>query len=226
MKTFIILVALVLSSCSSVKNIDSSMIEPTDLKGKVGDRNLGIKDGEIVLQEKSAADDELRIAENVNMTLRDSLRHEEHMLQWCRTDLSDTRLGGTGVLPEPIQNDIDTAPVSEEKMGLVGEDESLVVVKTTNFKTQLIQARKDKISLDKTISSTKRLRQECEYKLSSARQNAGLSPKRYGAQGYFTSNGGWVQIRKAEQSLDDAFEIAAEAKNAKPLPAGVVDMTH
>ncbi len=48
---------------------------------------------------------------------------------------------------------------------------------------------------------------ECNRKLRAARVKAGLRLSDYKAKGRYRSDGTWVEERKAERTLDDAFEI-------------------
>ena len=51
-----------------------------------------------------------------------------------------------------------------------------------------------------------------EGKLKTTRLEHGLPSERIRAEGYFTTDGTWIQIKLGEQTLDDAFEIMAKRK--------------
>lgn len=214
MKTLLtIIVSMFVISCVSeykVKEIDNKL----EVKGHVGDRTLGLNDKkEIILQEESAAEDELRIQQTVNLRLQDDYDHEAHMLKACRTDLSDPRLGGNGEIP--LINEVDQMKAPEvirEEIGITNDGE-IKVVKKSYFIDKLKLERKYDTSLRKMTHVVKRHREECEYKMGMARRKAGLPSARYQGEGYF-KDGCWVQTKINENTLDDAFEIQT---NQKPI---------
>jgi len=75
-----ILVLLLTVSCSSIKQLDTEL-EP---KGTTNDGGIvGLKSGEAVIMNKTAADDELRVVQWKNFQLENDLNHEYHMTKWC-----------------------------------------------------------------------------------------------------------------------------------------------
>lgn len=200
----------------SVKELDS---EITKTKGSVNGGVVGLNDkNQVLVQEESFATDELLVQQEVNFRLQENYENEAFLLKKCRVDLSDPRLGGNGELPEfkEVDSFKDIVEIKEE-MGLVNGE--IKIVKKSFFDEQYKAEKKLTTTLHKMISVTKDSKERCERKMEIARRNVGLPGKRYGAQGYFTSGGTWVESRKAEHSLDDAFEIGAtqQAKNPKAV---------
>ncbi len=178
-------------------------------KGKVGDAVVGLNDkNQILVQEESLATDELLVQQSLNERLQADYAHEAYVLKQCRADISDPRLGGNGELPEYKEVDSfkDIVEIKEE-LGLVNGE--IKVVKKSFFDEQYKAEKKLTTTLRKMISATKDSRERCERRMGIARRNAGLPGERFKAQGHFTSNGTWVETRKGENSLDDAFEIRA-----------------
>lgn len=203
MKKLLILIVM-LNACVS-SNYKVKELEGTKLtvKGQIGDKTLGLNDKkELVLQEENDAADELRIQEAVNYKWAEEVAHEAYMLKWCRTDLSDSRLGGEGVIPPVAEVDNMKSPEeTREEIGIT-EDGDIKVVKKSYFVDKLKLERKYGRSLQSMLKVLTRHREECEYKMGVARRNAGLPSARYnGALG-----------GPNENSLDDAFIIRDRQK--------------
>jgi len=199
-----------ISGCSSgyeVKKVDTELMA----KGQVGDRTVGINsDNELILQEEQTAADELRVQESINGQLLGTYESERFELKRCRVDVSDTRLGGTGIIPPISEIDGMKAPETvREEIGLT-EDGQVKVVRKSYYKDKLKLERAYERSLQKMTAVTTRHKEECEYKMAQARRAAGLPSARYSGSGYFTSSGVWVKTRNVENSLDDAFAIQAQ----------------
>lgn len=208
-----ILFATTVVSCASnpneVKTIDTSI----DVRGNVGDSKLGVnKKQEAVIQQERQAQDELSIQEAVNLRLQDDLNHEEGELKECLKYLADERLGGNGRLPEmPDVSNLKTEDNVDEEFGAT-EDGKLKVVKKTFFVERLKNARSYEKSIRAMTKVLKTQNEQCQMKLEVARVKAGLPGKKAQAEGYFNSSGKWVETRKGENSLNDAFEIQADNK--------------
>ncbi len=211
--TLLSLLALTLS-CSSntekVKEIDTKL----DVRGKVGDSKLGINDDKVaVIQEERQAQDELMIQESVNMRLQDDANHEEGELKECLKYMADPRLGGNGKLPDvPDVSSLKNDESVNEQFG-VTEDGKLKVVKKTSFVERLKNARDYEKSLRSITKLLKKQGEECQLKLEIARNKAGLPGKKIQAEGYFNSAGKWIETRRGEKDLNDAFEIQSENKD-------------
>lgn len=214
MKTLLtsLILALAATSCATNPNMVRPLEDTKlDIKGQIGNHKLGLNSkNEVVLQEETKAQDELRIQESVNFSFLEDLRREAAELNRCRKDMADPRLGGSGILPE--EQDFDNLKPQEEVQEQFGMDESgdLKFVRKSYFLERLKIARGFRVTLEKLIKMTVRHRNECEFKMTQARLKVGLPAARIMAEGYFTDRGSWVEVRKGENSLGDAFEIQAD----------------
>lgn len=210
MKNLLIVIAVLLNGCATgykVEKIDLS-ITP---KGQVGNKILGLNSSnELILQEEQSAADELRIQEAVNMQLLSGFEQEAFDLKRCRTEVSDPRLGGSGIIPQISEVDgMKTPETIKEEMGLTGDGE-VKIVRKSFYTDKLKLERSYEKSLRKMTSVIARHKEECEYKMAIARRAAGLPSARFQGEGYFTNGGVFVQTNQNENSLDDAFEISAK----------------
>ena len=189
-----------------VREVDSDI----DVKGKVGQSSIGLnKDGEVIVQEDSSAEDELRQVQWTNNKLEDDLKHQVFELKNCRKDLADERLGGDGsVTSIPEVDNLSSPQEMREQFG-VGSKGDLKFVKREYYLDRLKRERDYTNKLKNSVKIVAKNRETCEARMASARVRHGLPSKRYKAQGYFTGKGAWVETRKAENSLDDAFQIKA-----------------
>lgn len=218
MRVIALSLALILTSCASnpetLKPVNTSL----KVKGKVGDAKLGVNDDNVaIIQEEKQAQDELTIQDAVNMRLKDEAGHHQGELKECLTYLADKRLGGKGKIADMpdidnLENDSDTT----EEFGET-EDGSLKVVKKTSFTQRLKNARAYDKSLRAITKVLVKQNEQCQMDLQLARNKAGLAGKKSQAEGYFNANGKWVETKRGEQNLNDAFEIQSEnADKAKP----------
>ncbi|WP_141735940.1 hypothetical protein [Oligoflexus tunisiensis] len=202
---------ILLTSCAS--DSDSVKTVNTDLKvkGQVGSAKLGLdNDNVAILQEEKQAQDELNIQEAVNMRLKDEANHYHGELRECLSYLADKRLGGNGKIPDlPDIDNLQAETDTTEEFGQT-EDGSLKVVKKTSFIHKLKNAR----SYDKSLRAMTKLlskqNDQCQMDLEIARNKAGLPGKKTQAQGYFNEKGNWVETKKGESNLNDAFEIQSD----------------
>ncbi len=207
------------SSCATPKN-QVKDIETKNLttKGSINGAKIGINDQkQILIQDEDDADNELRSQEAVNSKLQFEFDHQANMLKRCRLDLNDPRLGGSGKMPElPAIDEMKDPDEVREELGL-NEDGQLKVVKRTDFVQRLLSARKYERALRKMTKITEKHREDCEYQMRQVRVKAGLPGGRYEAQGYFLNDelGTWVETRRGEGSLDDAFEIKGQIKQSR-----------
>jgi len=195
-----ILFAMLSVSCATgykVQSIETSL----QAKGQVSGRTVGLNDKkEIILQEEVQADDEMRILMVVNDKFEFELGHEIHMVNRCRKELSDPRLGGNGELPTLSKMDgLKTPEQIKEEVGITDEGD-IKVVKKTYFVDALKSQKRYSVTLEKMIALSKEQREECEYKMGNARMKAGLPSARFEGDVF-------------ERSLDEAFEIQAQRKS-------------
>ena len=193
---------------NEVKEIDTTI----DAKGSVDGGTVGIdKKGEAIIQNEASAQDELRRQQWANSQLEADLGNQHFELRRCRRDLADPRLGGSGEptsIPD-VDNMKDTTATREE-FGLDAGG-ALKVVKREYFLERLEKERKYETTLRSMAKLVKDHLEKCQTHMAVARRQTGLPSERYRSEGYFTNNGTWVETKKAEQSLDDAFERAAGA---------------
>ncbi|RYZ89826.1 MAG: hypothetical protein EOP04_05740 [Proteobacteria bacterium] len=213
MKAFAMTLSLVILTSACATNPDKVREIETKLnvKGNVGDSKLGINDkNEAIIQQERQAQDELMIQESVNMRLQDDASHEEGELKECLKYLADKRLGGNGIIPEiPDVSSLKKDDETQEDFGTT-EDGSLKVVKKTSFNERLRNARSYEKSLRAMTKVLKKQGEDCQMKLEFARNKAGLPGKKTTAEGYFNANGKWVETKRGEGNLNDAFEIQAD----------------
>lgn len=202
---------LSLTACTTpepkIKQLDTQL----DVKGNVDGNKIGIsKDQDMVMQEETDADQELKTQLYVNNKLEEDLAYERFQVQRCRDDLADPRLGGQGFASSvPSVKEEDEGDEANENIGL-NEAGEYKVVKRQAFVHKLKAERRKAKSYKKMLALTQEMRRECEAKMRSARLQHGLAPSRYEAKGYFSNDGTWVQTQQGEKSLNDAFEIAAK----------------
>lgn len=206
------LICAVLVGCATgkeVKDIDTSL----EVKGTTESGKIGVdQDGVAVVQENTDATDALRRQKFVNANLEEKLSTDYNILKRCREDLADRRLGGSGEVSDlPGIDDLKTIADVRESFGR-DEDGQLRVVKRTNF-SEVLEAEK---GYEKKMRDTRKqvvnYQDDCRRRLRGARVTAGLPAEAYKAKGHYKPNGGWVEERRAEQNLDDAFEIRGAEK--------------
>jgi hypothetical protein len=207
------ILGLSMHACTSSDKVVQLEDDPIKAKGKMEDSVIGINEDDVaVIRQERSAGDELQIQRMANSKLQDKLFQEHHMLKWCRRDVSDKRLGGSGKISSiPEVDGMKESTEVREKLGL-NADGDFKIVKERKFNDVLRQERKYEKSLKNMIKVVSQHREECEQTMGEARVKVGLSPERYQGSGYF-SNGVWIESGKAEKSLSDAFEVAAKAKN-------------
>jgi hypothetical protein len=190
-----------------VKDLDDSKIEK---KAEYRGATIGInEDREVVIEERTSADSELRKLAAKAYDLEVRLAHENEELTRCRDELSDPRLGGSGKIVDIPEVD-QLKPLSEvkEEFGIT-KDGKLSFVKQEKFLDRLSNQRKYQETLTEQLKLTEKHRQSCTREMRAARVKNGLPGERYSGQGHY-ENGKYIQTRRAEKNLDDAFAIASE----------------
>lgn len=203
-----LLCVVLLSSCATryeVKEVKTQL----EVKDSIDGKKIGLNSKkEVVVQSETNASDELRSQQWANSRLQDELKYQYDDLKQCREDLADPRLGGTGELndlPEVASLQLVEA---KEEFGMTGEG-SLKIVKKEYFLDRLEAERKLALTLQKEIKSVTKFNDACKRKMSAARLKVGLPGKRYEAKGYFMEDGTWVQTKRAEMDVNDAYELSA-----------------
>lgn len=204
------LIVLSAVACRSKDHVVEDVDTHLESKGQSNDGEIGLNEkGQAILQSKTSASAELTIQEHVNEKLQSDLDSERHQLLLCRRDLSDPRLGGTGEMSAiPEVDNLKMPEATDERLGR-DEKGKLVVVRKSFFDEKLQSERDYGKALQDVLRVVKRNREECEQKMGVARTKHGLPAQRYVAKGQYI-NGQWMETRRAENSLDDAFEIRSE----------------
>jgi hypothetical protein len=210
LKSSLLALALALASCANpykVKELDESKLEK---KGEFQGATIGLNENrEVIIEQKTEADSELRklAATAYDLEVRVTRTHED--LTRCREELADPRLGGSGKIVDIPEVD-EIKPVTEvkEEFGIT-KDGKLSFVKQEKFLDRLQGQRKYNDTLREQLKLTEKHERTCMRELRSARVKNGLPAERYVGQGKFV-NGRYVQTRRAEKNLDDAFAISSE----------------
>lgn len=222
---FVLVLMVALPACSSnkIKPVD----EPIEVKGKMGDQEIGInEDNEGIIQDSVAVEDELRALGWKNYETERKLKRERADLVQCRTELADPRLGGNKKLDRIPELEISgNLSKVQEKIGLT-QNGRIKVVKKQFINERIEKEREYRESLDKLVKVIQENREECERDLGYVRVAHGLPAQRYSAQGYYGPQGNFVMTRPAEKNLDDAFKILAEqTRQGKKLEKQEQDMS-
>ncbi|MFK7824127.1 MAG: hypothetical protein AB8G05_08220 [Oligoflexales bacterium] len=192
------------TTSEKVEEIDTSL----DKKGSVGNSHLGLNDdGVAILQTETTASDELRSQIWLNNDLETAVNHEYYMLKWCRKDLADPRLGGSGEISQlPEIDDMKTPGQVKEDFGIEGD--ALKIVKRESYLKRLKSERKLEKTLRQMIKTVKKSRENCEMRMAGARVKAGLPAARFEGNVSISPEGKVEKVIYAqEKSLDDAFRI-------------------
>ncbi|MBU6376716.1 MAG: hypothetical protein KGQ59_12010 [Bdellovibrionales bacterium] len=208
----VLISGLLIFGCANpykVKELDESKL---DKKGEIQGATIGINENrEVVIEQKTEADAELRKLAASAYDLEVKLAHSNDDLERCREELSDPRLGGSGkVIDIPEIDNLKPASQIQEEFG-VTKDGKLRFVRTEKFLDRLTGQRKYNDTLREQLKLTEKHQKSCLRDMRAARVKAGLPGERYTGQGQYV-NGAYVQTRRAEKSLDDAFAIASEEK--------------
>jgi hypothetical protein len=202
--------AVTLSACANpykVRELDESKLEK---KGEIQGAVIGINENrEVVIEQKSDADSELRKlgATAYDLEVRLARSHED--LSRCREELSDPRLGGSGRIVEiPEIDQLKPAGEVKEEFGITKEGK-LSFVRKEMFLDRLQGQRKYNDTLREQLKLMEKHQRDCARDMRAARVKNGLPGERYSGQGQYV-NGRYVQTRRAEKNLDDAFAIASE----------------
>ena len=215
MKTLLLaslIITTIACTTPDYQELDTSL----DKKGSSASGDIGItEDGKVVIQEQNSATEELRLQQVVNNDLESKLKMEASQLETCREYLADPRLGGNGAVVDIAEID-NLRSVNEVKEEFGIENGDLKFVRKERYGERLKSERKLESSLRKMLRLFTKQRKQCDQQVSVARVKAGLPAKKYKGEGYFNQNGTYVETRRHEQNLDDAFRIKAELDRKKP----------
>jgi hypothetical protein len=210
MRLLLIATVIGLSACANphqVRELDDSKLEK---KGEIQGAVIGLNENrEVVIEQKSEADSELRKLGATAYDLEVKLTRAHEDLSRCREELSDPRLGGSGKVVEiPEIDQLRPSGEVKEEFGITKEGK-LSFVRKEMFLDRLQGQRKYNDTLREQLKLMEKHQRDCARDMRSARVKNGLPGERYSGQGKYL-NGRYVQTRRAEKNLDDAFAIASE----------------
>lgn len=216
------LILVLLSGCASLKNVDDTI----DSKGTTQNGLVGIKNGKAIIQESTNAADELRTQQWKNNNLEDTLKDMSYGLKRCREEVADSRLGGSGEITEiPEVDNLKNPTTMKEEFG-VAKNGDLKVVKQQDFMEKLKSERQYEVSLLEAMKIIKKNNAECGRKYAKARLAHGLPANRFQGRGVISGGVLTSVIEENENSLDDAFRIAASKKPpVERAPAATTEST-
>ena len=215
-RSMIILGSLVLalSGCSSnkyeVKQVDTKM----DVQGHFDGKSIGLDDkNQAIIQQETSAESELKQQQLKNYDTERKLNYNYAQLTQCRQELADPRLGGNGQMTEiPEIDQMKGTGQIKEDVGLT-EQGQLEVVKKEYYIDRLQRERRYGDTMKDMLRLIDKYNHTCQQEMGVARVKVGLPSERYQAVGHFDPDGNWVLERKAEKTLDDAFEIRGPARS-------------
>lgn len=212
-KTLIPFLIVMLNACAS--NPHRVLDINADVKEKYGTNQGAMiaidKDGQAVIQRDTDAEVELREQQWRNIDLEKTVETKHESLERCRIELADPRLGGNGNVTETPDLDIVNAlPEKKEQFGLTNQ--GLKVVKKEMFLDRLKAERRYEDVLKNANKMLTKYMNKCDNDMRLARVKSGLPANRYEGVGFFYGGGRYQAQRRAEQSLDDAFQFLAEDK--------------
>lgn len=219
---FAALILAVATACSSnpynkAKDLKEDKLEK---KGEFQGATIGVtEERDVVIRQESTAESELRKLAAKAYDLEVQLTSDYELLVRCREELADPRLGGSGkVVDIPEIDNLKPVVEVKEEFGITQEGK-LSFVKKELFGDRLVGERKYIDTLKEQSKLTSKHKQTCEREMRMARVKAGLPGERYKGKGSY-QNGKYIQTRRAEQTLDDAFAIQSEdAAASKSAPA-------
>jgi hypothetical protein len=199
-------------SCSSnpLNKAKDLKEDPIEKKGEYLGATIGVAENrDVVIRKESTAESELRKLAAQAYELEIQLTSEYTLLDRCREELADPRLGGTGKVIEIPEIDA-LRPLGEvkEEFGITSEGK-LSFVRKELFGDHIVGERKYIAALKDQSKIVSKLKKNCEREMRVARVKAGLPGERYTGKGHY-KNGKYIQTRRAEQNLDDAFAIQSE----------------
>ena len=203
---------ILLLGCASKKFGDQEVQTQLETSNKKKSDKLGFdKDRNLLIQDKTGANDELIAQQHVNEELQSKLQNEFLMLKRCRVETADVRLGGTGeISPLPEIDGIKNDPTYKESIG-IDESGELVFLRQENFEDRFKAERQFEKSARRLTKVVVNNREQCEMRMRKSRVEHGLPAERTPA---LTRNEGGqvIIVRPAERNLDDAFQFANDAK--------------
>lgn len=206
-KWYVSLILIFLVGCSNSPNIVHKAEDRMEIYGSINGKQIGLNENkEIIIQEQSSVEAELKAQEFKNYEKEEKLEYKKSELQKCRDELASPILGGNGVVTDlPETSDMHAVPELKEQIGLTKSGQ-LKVIKREYYLERLKLERTYGETLSKVLKTISQLNDRCQREMKVARVMHGFPANRYEGTGYFV-NGNWVTTRRAEHTLDDAVEI-------------------
>jgi len=170
------------TGCASNPNVVKYIDTDIQTKGQVDNKTIGINgSNEVIIQEEVAADAELQRLDFENSNLYDKTKSLVRNITICRTDLADTRLGGSGELP--MERSFDVEPTIEKYKEEIGLDSTgnLKVVKKSYYIEKRNAEKRLNEKLTYLFKKISRQVDECQWELANACRKAGLPSDCYSA---------------------------------------------
>jgi hypothetical protein len=211
-RTELVSIALALAflgACASNPN-KAKDIEKVDTRAAYQGESIGMNDNkEVIIQKQTGADVELRNLGWQSYDLERKIQSDHELLTRCREELADPRLGGSGSITDIPEIDTLKPPSQvKDELGIAANGQ-LKVVKKEMYLERLNAEREYVETLRQQQKVIAKHKTNCERQMKITRVKFGLPAERYTSKGHF-KNGSFVQTRRAENSLDDAFSIASE----------------
>jgi len=201
------------AACSSkdkARNIETKMDRKQELQGE----QLGVKDGNVVIQRKVLLAEELRKLQRDVYEKEYSLygnpqgsKGMHDQLKECHKKLSDPRIGGSGKLKDIEKPDILTKQESEFKFG-IDENDQLVSISEEGLNSRINRFQKYNQVYSERIGEMQGKIEVCENDHRVALINHGLNPEDSKAKGEWVSKGGTRVWQAKKTTTDDPEELA------------------
>jgi hypothetical protein len=164
----LILFSVACSTPHEVKELESGEL---DIKGSTTYGKVGLNEKkQVVIRNEKSADFELTVQQMANERLRDEAIREVRVLQLCREELADPRLGGNGKITNlPAVDGLQAVVEQREEVGL-DEGGNLNVVQEEYFMERLKAERKYEKDVRRLLETATKHRKECDMQLTAAKE--------------------------------------------------------
>jgi hypothetical protein len=222
-KFYAVLVPLIFSACASkdkAKDIKTELDRSQQVQGE----NLGIKDGNVVVQRKVLLSEELRKLQTEvfeqeyklygnpygSKGLKDNLKE-------CYEKLSDPRIGGSGK-PQMVGK-IDKLTANESKLNFgIDEKDQLVSVTEEGLTSRIGRFKSYRDAYEDRLNDMQIKIDTCEQDYKTALINNGLNPNDTKAEGRWVTRAG-KRVWEAKKTASDDPEELSRRKAEKEKEA-------
>jgi len=216
-----LLPAVLLTSCSSKKDVTVSLEEAPAMKKNLnvstgmGDERVGVKDDTVKIQkivylEEDLAKSQREIEDLENAIYGQSKKHPGGMyiaLKSCRNRLADPRVGGKGV-SEPMEKWQKISQKSPDYNYHVDRDNNVVAVTEEDLASRISNLRKLKNILNETYDEFQTKLDNCQQKLEMAMVQHGMNPSDMRAEGEWVEGpNGYKVWQMKKPSTNDPEEM-------------------